>query len=261
MIYNTHSDKGKKKKPHAQLNEISQSKHLLNHYLASEKEHFWRPEALVCPFPINYFLLLKHNQLSCPLISSFSFIHFKYNTHTLPCVKEIDSGNHKEGWVLKNGYFRTVLLEKTLESFLDSKEIKPVNLKGNQPGIVIERTDAEAEAPILCPPDAKSQLIGKDPDAEKDWRQEEEDDRGWGGWMASLTQWTWVWASSGRWWRTGKHGVLQSMGSQQVGHDWETELMKEKCIYSIPFLSYRVSFILAYSGYKESISHCPHLRL
>ena len=80
--------------------------------------------------------------------------------------------------MLKNGYFQTVLLEKTLESFLDSKEIKPVNLKGNQPGIVIERTDAEAEAPILWPPDAKSQLIGKDPDAEKDWRQEEEDDRG-----------------------------------------------------------------------------------
>ena len=70
------------------------------------------------------------------------------------------------------------MLEKTLESFLDSKEIKPVNPKGNQPGIVIERTDAEAEAPILCPPDVKSQLIGKDPDAEKDWRQEEEDDRG-----------------------------------------------------------------------------------
>ena len=80
--------------------------------------------------------------------------------------------------MLKNGYFQTVLLEKTLESFLDSKEIKPDNPKGNQPGIVIERTDAEAEAPILWPPDAKSQLIGKDPDAEKDWRQEEEDDRG-----------------------------------------------------------------------------------
>ena len=71
-----------------------------------------------------------------------------------------------------------MVLEKTLESFLDSKEIKPVNPKGNQPGIVTERADAEAEAPILWPPDAKSQLIGKDPDAEKDWRQEEKDDRG-----------------------------------------------------------------------------------
>ena len=64
----------------------------------------------------------------------------------------------------------------------------------------------------------KSWLIGKDPDAGKDWRQEEEgDDRGWDGWMASPTQWTWVWASSGSWWRTGKPGVLQSMGLQRVG--------------------------------------------
>ena len=65
------------------------------------------------------------------------------------------------------------MLEKTLESPLDSKEIKPVNPKGNQPWIFIGRTDAEAEAPILRPPDAKSWLIAKDPDAEKDWRQEE----------------------------------------------------------------------------------------
>ena len=66
-----------------------------------------------------------------------------------------------------------VVLEKTLESPLDSKEIKLVNPKGNQPWIFIGRTDAEAEAPILWPPDAKSQLIGKDPDAGKDWRQKE----------------------------------------------------------------------------------------
>ena len=68
------------------------------------------------------------------------------------------------------------MLEKTLESFLDSREIKPVNPKGNQPEIFIERTDAEAETPIFWPPDMKSQLIGKDPDAEKDWRQK--DDKG-----------------------------------------------------------------------------------
>ena len=65
------------------------------------------------------------------------------------------------------------MLEKTLESPLGSKEIKPVNSKGNQPWVFIERTDAEAEAPILWPPDAKSWLIGKDPDAGKDWGQEE----------------------------------------------------------------------------------------
>ena len=78
--------------------------------------------------------------------------------------------------MLKNGCFRTLMLEKTLESFLDSREIKPVNPKGNQPEIFIERTDAEAETPIFWPPDMKSQLIGKDPDAEKDWRQK--DDKG-----------------------------------------------------------------------------------
>ena len=66
-----------------------------------------------------------------------------------------------------------MVLEKTLESLSDSKEIKPVNPKGNQPWIFIGRTDAEVETPILWPPDAKSQLIGKDPDAGKDWRQEE----------------------------------------------------------------------------------------
>ena len=81
--------------------------------------------------------------------------------------------NRKEGWALKNGCFQTMVLEKTLESPLDYKEIKPVNRKGNQSWIVTGRTDAEAEAPILCPPDAKSQLTAKDPDAVKDWGQEE----------------------------------------------------------------------------------------
>ena len=80
---------------------------------------------------------------------------------------------HKEGWALKNWYFHIVMLEKTLESPLDCKEIQSVNPKGNQPWIFIGRTDAEAETPILWPPDAESQLFGKDPDAWKDWRQNE----------------------------------------------------------------------------------------
>ena len=83
-----------------------------------------------------------------------------------------------------------------------------------------ELTDAKAETPLLWPPDAKNQLMGKDPDARKDWRQEKGDDRGWYGWMASPTCWTWVWVGSGSWWCTGKPGGLQSMGSQRVGHDW-----------------------------------------
>ena len=80
---------------------------------------------------------------------------------------------YKESWAPKNWCFFIVVLEKTLESPLDCKEIKPVNPKGNQSWIYIRRTDAEAETPILWLPDAKNWLIGKDPDAGKDWRQEE----------------------------------------------------------------------------------------
>ena len=80
--------------------------------------------------------------------------------------------DHKEGWTLKNWCFRTVVLEKTLESPLDCKEIQPVNPKGNQLWF-LGRTDAEAEAPILWPPDVKNWLLGEDSDAGKDWRQEE----------------------------------------------------------------------------------------
>ena len=79
--------------------------------------------------------------------------------------------DHKESWAVKNWCFWTVVLEKTLESPLDCKEIQPVNPKGNQSWIFIGRTDAEA--PILWPPDVKNWLLGKDPDAGKDWRQEE----------------------------------------------------------------------------------------
>ena len=81
--------------------------------------------------------------------------------------------DHKESWAPKNWCFWTVVLEKTLESPLDCKEIKPVHPKGNQSWVFIGRTDAEAETPILWPPDAKNQLTGKDHDSGKDWRREE----------------------------------------------------------------------------------------
>ena len=81
--------------------------------------------------------------------------------------------DYKESWTLKNSCFLTVVLEKTLESPSDHEEIKPVNPKGNQSWIFIGRTDAEVEAPILWPPDSENWLTGKDPDAGKDWRQEE----------------------------------------------------------------------------------------
>ena len=97
---------------------------------------------------------------------------------------------HKEGWALMNWCFWTVVLEKTLENPFVCKEIKPVNPRGDQPWICIARTEAEVEVPILWPPDAKSWLIGKDPFAGKDWKQEEKGTAGRDGWMASWTPWT-----------------------------------------------------------------------
>ena len=96
--------------------------------------------------------------------------------------------DYKESWVLKNWCFWTVLLEETLESPLDCKEIQPIHPKGDQSWVFIGRTDAEAETPILWPPDAKNWLIGKDPEAGKAWRQEEkgmtEDEMaGWNHWL------------------------------------------------------------------------------
>ena len=96
--------------------------------------------------------------------------------------------DHKESWVLKNWYFWTVVLEKPFESPLDCKEIQPVHPKGNQSWIFSGRTEAEAEAPILWPPDVKNWLIWKDPDAGNDWRQEvkattEDDMVGWHHWL------------------------------------------------------------------------------
>ena len=100
-----------------------------------------------------------------------TFDKIKSNFETL---KEwTNQENHREGWASKNWCFWFVALEKTLESPLDSKEIKPVNPKQNQPWIFVGSTDTEAEAPILWLPDAKSQLIWKDPNAAKDWGQEE----------------------------------------------------------------------------------------
>ena len=129
--------------------------------------------------------------------------------------------DHKESWVPKNWYFWTVVLEKTLESPLNIKEIKSVNSQGNQSWIFIGRTDAETETLILWPPDAKYWLIGKDPDTGKDRRQEkkgttEDEMVGWHHWLNGYE----VWASSKSWWWTGEPGVLQSMELQRVEHDW-----------------------------------------
>ena len=131
----------------------------------------------------------------------------------------------EESWAPKNWCFGTVVLEKTLESPLDCKEIQPIHSKGYQSWVFFGRSDAKAETPVLWAPHAKSWLIGKDSDAGRDWGAGGEGaDRGWDGWMASLTWWTWVLVNSGSWWWTGRPGVLQFMGSQRVGHDWAAEL-------------------------------------
>ena len=105
--------------------------------------------------------------------------------------------DHKESWALKNWCFWTMVLEKSLESPLDCKDIQPVYPKGNQSWVFIGRTDAEAEALILWPSDSleKTLILGKRLKAGG-----EGDNRGWDGWMASPSQWTWVWVSSGSWW-------------------------------------------------------------
>ena len=132
--------------------------------------------------------------------------------------------DYKESWVPKNWCFWTVVLEKTLESLLDCREIQPVHPKGDQSWVFIGRTDVEAETPILWPPDAKNWLTRKDSDAGKDWRWEEKgmtEDEMVGGhpWLNGH-----VWVSSGGWWWTGNPGVVPSMGLQRVRHSWVTEL-------------------------------------
>ena len=135
----------------------------------------------------------------------------------------------KESWELKNWCFWTVVLEKTLESPLDCKEIQPVHPKGDSVlGVNWKdwcwRWNSNTLATWY-----KQLTLWKRP-----WCWErlraggEGDDRGWDGWMASLTQWTWVWVNSGSWWWTGRPGMLRSMGLQRVGHHWVTELT-ERC--------------------------------
>ena len=143
--------------------------------------------------------------------------------------------DHKESWAPKNCCFQMVVLEKTLESPLDCKESQPVYSKGNQSWIFTERTDAEAETPVLWLLDEELTHL------KRLWCWEvlkagEGDDSGWDGWMASLTGWTWVWVvwvCSGSWWWTGRPGVLQSMESQRVTHNWVTE-QQQKCKTNLP---------------------------
>ena len=129
-----------------------------------------------------------------------------------------------KSWAQKNWCFWTVVLEKTLESPLDCKEIQPVHPKGNQSWIFIHWKDWC----WIWNSNTLATWWEELTHWKRPWWWErskvgEGDDRGWDGYMASLTQWTWVWVRSGNWWWTGKPGMLQPMGSQRVRHDWATE--------------------------------------
>ena len=131
--------------------------------------------------------------------------------------------DYKESWVLKNWCFWTVVLEKTLEGSLDCKEIQPVHPKKKSVLNIHWKDWCCSWNSNTLATWCKELTHLKRP-----WCWErlkvggEEDYRGWDGWLASLTQWTWVWVNSGSWWWTGRPGV--SMGSQRVGHNWVTEL-------------------------------------
>ena len=103
---------------------------------------------------------------------------------------------------------------------LGLKEIQPVHPKGDQSWVFIGRNDVEAETPIFWLPDAQTDSFEKTSMLERLKAGGQGDDKGWDGWMASLTQWTWVWVNSGSWWWTERPGLLRFMGSQRVGHDY-----------------------------------------
>ena len=130
----------------------------------------------------------------------------------------------------------TVVLKKTLVSPLDCKEIQPVHPKGDQSWVFIGRTDVEAKTPKLWPHNMNCVNFNywKRPWCWKRLRAGGEgDDRGWEGWMASPTQWTWVWVDSGSWWCTGRPGVLWFMESHRIGRDWVTELNWAELLFMI----------------------------
>ena len=132
--------------------------------------------------------------------------------------------DYKECWAPKNWCFWTVVLEKTLESPLDCDEIQPVHPKGDQSWVFIGRTHVEAWNSNTLATWCEELTPWKRPWCWERLKVGEGDNRGWDGWMASPTQWTWVWVDCGSWWWTKRPGVLWSMGSQRVRHDLATEL-------------------------------------
>ena len=173
----------------------------------------------------------------------------------------------EEGWALKNWCFWTVVLEKTLESPLDCKEIQPVHSEGAQPWDFFGRNDAEAETPVLWPPHVKSWLIGKDSDTGRDWGQEEkgttEDEMvGWHHWLhGHESEWT-PGVGDGQ----GGLACCDSRRSQRVRHDWATELKWTETfiyVYSLLGVAYfkvkRVDYVLERIWILDSKRFCLNL--
>ena len=142
----------------------------------------------------------------------------------------------EEGWC-----FWTVVLEKTLESPLDCKEIQPVHSEGDQSWVFFGKNMLKLKLQY------SGHLMRRVDSLEKTLmlggigsrRRRGRDDKGWDGWMASLTQWTWVWVNPGRWWWTGKPGVIWFMGSQRVRHDWATDLNWDlRLIFVLKYFSF-----------------------
>ena len=173
--------------------------------------------------------ILKSRDITLPtkvcLVKAMVFLVVMYRCETIKTIKKA------ECW--KIDAFELVL-EKTLESPLDCKKIQPAHPKGNQSWIFTGRTDAEAGTLILWPPDVKNWLIGKDPDASKDWRWEKK-----GTTNDEMAEWHHqlngrVWVDSRSWWWTGRPGMLQLMGSQRIRHDGATELnTNTNLVYSL----------------------------
>ena len=144
--------------------------------------------------------------------------------------------DYKESWAPKNWCFWTVVLEKTLESSLDCKGIKPVHPKGKSVLNIHWKDWCWSWNSNTLATWCKELTHLKRPWCWERLKTGGERNRGWDGWMTSLTQWTWAWGNSGNWWWTGRSGLLQSMGSQRVGDNWATELNFPPLLYFLPVL-------------------------